>query len=101
MVSEQKEIPKDMIEFRERMYNFLEKILNSVYIQKVAIPFYLIKAAETNDEEISYITKLKESLNITYEPSIYSPENISIEYLVTKKRFEKEFNKNLAIWKSL
>lgn len=100
-VSKQPDIPKDMIDFREKIYSFLDKILDSRYIQKVVIPFYLIKAAEIDNEGISYIKKLKESMHIFYEISIFSPENINIDYIATKKKFEEEINKNLIIWKNL
>lgn len=94
-ISKEDITPSDTFEYREKLYGFLERILDDNYIKKVIIPFYLIKAAEKIEEDPSFISKLKKSVDIDYGYSIFSPEMIALEYHSIKRKFENDLKKKL------
>lgn len=76
----------DLLKYRKKLYDFLEKIQDYNYIVSVVIPFYLEIANEKGDDQ-SFINRLKHSGYCRYESTDVSPEYIGLIFMQEQEDF--------------
>lgn len=90
--------PKNLMEYRQKLYDFTQKILEDDYFRKVIIPFYTKKADESESGR-SFLARLKDSEFVEYEKekmSMATPEFIFKEFTTRQKEFSDEIIKPLS-----
>jgi len=80
----------DIIEYRKKLYSFLENILDQDKWRLVIIPFYLREADSSEEGELSFVYRLLNSDGVKIESSQMSPEFIAMEYNLIQKEFFEE-----------
>lgn len=90
----------DSMEYRTKLYGFLEKLLNPLYIRRVLIPFYVLKAAKKIQGEPSFISKLRNVNSVGYETSVFAPEQIFIEFFTLNRDFEDFISTEMKEWQN-
>jgi hypothetical protein len=86
----------DIIKYREALYNFVSKILDTEYYKNVVIPFYLEKADESEGASTSFLYRIWNSNNVGIELQRYSPEYLSLEFSTLQDDFMKKIVKPLG-----
>ncbi|GAI24574.1 unnamed protein product, partial [marine sediment metagenome] len=57
----------DLVEYRKKLYIFIEKILDLEYFQNVIIPFYLQISDEKEGNRVSFLYRMWNSGNVSME----------------------------------
>ncbi|MCW3994526.1 MAG: ATP-binding protein [Candidatus Bathyarchaeota archaeon] len=70
----------NVMDYREKLYNFISKIISDRYFVNVIIPFYVQKADEAEGERSSFVHRLWSSDTIPIINEIYSPEYLAAEF---------------------
>lgn len=86
----------DSHEYRNKLYSFLEKVLNDDFFQDVVIPFYLTKADEESKDTSSFLHRLWRSDNAGLEPNDFTPEWMAVEFRDAQDDFIKNVVKPLS-----
>lgn len=82
------------IEYRTKLYDFLETVLDDDFVTNVVFPYYSSKAAK-DDGDISFIDKLTSSRYVEWKMRSHAPEYIALDFVRAREQFERKILKNL------
>ncbi len=83
------------LDYKRKLYSFIETISDVSYLTKVVFPFYLEKSNE-QEGDLSFITKLANSRYIEWKMHPYAPERLALEFIKQKEVFNKHMKKALS-----
>ncbi|MHA1228056.1 MAG: hypothetical protein ACTSPV_15025 [Candidatus Hodarchaeales archaeon] len=80
---------QDMLKYRQRLYDFIDKLLDQKYFVNVILPFYINEAnkAETGT---SFLFRLRESGFVKWRSDDISPEYLAMEFAAAQEEFVQE-----------
>ena len=81
------DVSSDMNDFREKLYNFIEKILDPDFWRAVIIPFYVREADKAEETELSFLYKLRNAHTVKIESLSRSPEFLAMEFHLLQDEF--------------
>lgn len=80
---------EDKIDYRGRLYEFVDKLIDKNYYVDVIIPFYVNESNKTGFGE-SFLYRMKESGFVPWKSSDKSPEFIAREFKEEQCKFKEE-----------
>lgn len=83
-----------IIEYRQKLYEFIEKLLDPKYFINVIIPFY-IKEANEAESGTSFLFRLRDSGFVQLRSDETSPEYLAMEFAAAQEEFIQEIVQNL------
>lgn len=77
------------VEYRRKLYDFLDIILDDDFVTNVVFPYYSSEAAR-EDGDISFIHKLASSRFVEWKMRSHAPEYIALDFVRVREQFEKK-----------
>ena len=86
---------KNYSEYRVKLYDFVEKILDEDIWRTTIIPFYVLQADYANEPALSFLYKLRNTHSVDIESLSHSPEFLAMEFIQEQQEFLEEVVENI------